>query len=633
MLKSFLEESTIHGFARISSAKSYLVKFSWIVLVVTAFSFAGYLIHKSYKAWVDAPISTTISTHPISSAEFPTISVCPPTDYNEALNEDLANLRGVVYTKEKKTFLLQEASKVFIDSSHKNYAESLVKALNENNLPNIYNGGIIFPRSYGSSGIEIELDQQTGSIHTPFYGHENTGNSFMNQRNVHYELRMPSEVLKLIGETGYLDINLNIDAGKSEEARFLSGSKYDLYHNYSNWKKANKICADNNEVLASIQSTGEALEIHRNFIEITDQWKWIGASDIEKEGDWKWVDNSDFSFNDFGNSIEGLKGIDKDCLQVQYLFVNDEPCENLYPFYCMKRIDPLPGSSNISLRYTRENVSLYSFHVWYTFDKNHAGINDFRIGGVNFNWNLKQDELFFPNQFLETASLSGNIESPSFSLPVYKNYYKYNRQYKFKLDLTGSTNGEMIVQVKSLTRNVSNFDEKVIFRDNEKFKFVNQKMKWEDALEHCRMIGGSLAAIHSKEDRDQIMEVGQESETGYVWIGANDIEDEGKWVFSDGSVVNIDSFKDGYGYKYNTRFNCVKFDIADGKWKDFVCRNKNPFVCSFPAFIMKGNVSEEFRYNLSTAPDYLEVVYKYVNRFDFNVTSWEDKRIGGFNIK
>ena len=123
MLKSFLEESTIHGLARISSAKSYLVKFLWISLVGTAFFCACYLIQKSYKAWVDAPISTTISTHPISNAEFPTINICPPPDYNEALNEDLLHLRGVAYTKEKKTFLMKEASKVFIDFAHQNFLD------------------------------------------------------------------------------------------------------------------------------------------------------------------------------------------------------------------------------------------------------------------------------------------------------------------------------------------------------------------------------------------------------------------------------------------------------------------------------------------------------------------------------
>ena len=80
-LKDFLESSTIHGLVHISTAKSKTAKATWLAIVVAFFAYAIQIINNSYKEWQESPVSTTITTHPITELEFPTVTVCPPSTF------------------------------------------------------------------------------------------------------------------------------------------------------------------------------------------------------------------------------------------------------------------------------------------------------------------------------------------------------------------------------------------------------------------------------------------------------------------------------------------------------------------------------------------------------------------------
>ena len=75
--REFLEGSTIHGLVHISTAKSKTARATWVAIVVACFAYAIYMINNSYKEWQESPVSTTITTHPITELEFPTVTVCP----------------------------------------------------------------------------------------------------------------------------------------------------------------------------------------------------------------------------------------------------------------------------------------------------------------------------------------------------------------------------------------------------------------------------------------------------------------------------------------------------------------------------------------------------------------------------
>ena len=100
-VRDFLEGSTIHGLVRISAAKSTKERLAWVAIVVACFAFAIHMIISSYKEWQESPVSTTITTHPITELEFPTVTVCPPRGSNTALNHLLEKVKDVNFTAEE----------------------------------------------------------------------------------------------------------------------------------------------------------------------------------------------------------------------------------------------------------------------------------------------------------------------------------------------------------------------------------------------------------------------------------------------------------------------------------------------------------------------------------------------------
>ena len=102
-MQEFLANSTIHGLAYINSAKSKAAKAAWIVIVAISFGFAAYLIANSYAEWTESPVSTVVTTRPISDLEFPEVTVCPPKGSNTVLNQAFNKITDEKLTQELKT--------------------------------------------------------------------------------------------------------------------------------------------------------------------------------------------------------------------------------------------------------------------------------------------------------------------------------------------------------------------------------------------------------------------------------------------------------------------------------------------------------------------------------------------------
>ena len=101
-INEFLENSTIHGLLHISQAKSKASRTAWVAIVVACFAIAIFMILNSYEEWQESPVSTTITTHPITELEFPTVTVCPPSGSNTALNHLLEKVKDVNFTEEER---------------------------------------------------------------------------------------------------------------------------------------------------------------------------------------------------------------------------------------------------------------------------------------------------------------------------------------------------------------------------------------------------------------------------------------------------------------------------------------------------------------------------------------------------
>ena len=122
-VRGFLENSTIHGLVHISTGKSAIERLVWVIIVAASFATAAYMINDSYKEWQESPVSTTITTHPITELEFPTVTVCPPRGSNTALNHLLEKVKDVNLTEMERNDLLDISKEVFIEIPNMNYAK------------------------------------------------------------------------------------------------------------------------------------------------------------------------------------------------------------------------------------------------------------------------------------------------------------------------------------------------------------------------------------------------------------------------------------------------------------------------------------------------------------------------------
>ena len=198
--------------------------------------------------------------------------------------------------------------------------------------------------------------------------------------------------------------------------------------------------------------------------------KWIGGIEREKEGDWTWTDGSEWTFTDI--TVDESKGSAYNCMQIyRDDTMMEEMCSEAHSFICMKNVSSLPSGTNITLQITRENINFRSMHFWYKYDGKHQTERD-RITqdlvGFNLKWKIVEDRTYYPEQFITTERLAGNVVTPSFGQMAKRDYYEVNRNYEVKLQISNMTdslseNDTLVVKVEAFPSNVCFLEESITF--------------------------------------------------------------------------------------------------------------------------------------------------------------------------
>ena len=165
-LTQFLETSTIHGLAYISSTQKYARAF-WMLVVISGFSAAGYLIYESFQSWEESPVKTTIETLPIYEIKFPKVTVCPKKNTFTDLNYDLMLAESATFDHGQAHQFINDVidEHIFMDEWNKLYEE--------NRYSNWYHGfsKIISPRNLmGTQHFKIITNASSGIISTELFG-------------------------------------------------------------------------------------------------------------------------------------------------------------------------------------------------------------------------------------------------------------------------------------------------------------------------------------------------------------------------------------------------------------------------------------------------------------------------------
>ncbi|XP_076330668.1 C-type lectin domain family 17, member A-like [Tachypleus tridentatus] len=119
------------------------------------------------------------------------------------------------------------------------------------------------------------------------------------------------------------------------------------------------------------------------------------------------------------------------------------------------------------------------------------------------------------------------------------------------------------------------------------YQLVLSLTPYSVARTHCAEKGGNLAVVNTIGVRELLKNVAEDQGiTGFIWVGMNDQEEEGRWIHDDSSLVTTDEIatlwlsEEPNGGKTE---NCgamlgLKWDYQLG---DSICSNNQTFFCQF----------------------------------------------------
>ena len=119
----------------------------------------------------------------------------------------------------------------------------------------------------------------------------------------------------------------------------------------------------------------------------------------------------------------------------------------------------------------------------------------------------------------------------------------------------------------------------LITSENKCFSYFNHSsINWNDARVNCQTWGGDLASIASADENAAVDSIRSSSAAGSCWIGLNDIETEGTFVWSDGSNSSYRNWNDGEPDDFNDE-DCVH--VLPIIWNDLPCSHTlSCYYCS-----------------------------------------------------
>ena len=416
-LREFLETSTVHGLAYLSTSKSRAAKTIWAILIVAAFSSAGYLIWQSYVGWSKSPVSTTISTHPIAELDFPKVTVCPPEGSDTAFNYDLIKSANKTLSPDIRETLDNAINDIFIYGPGDKFANEMKAATNPENMRNVYLGMQSYPRSYYGDGDGFLVKQfgRQGRITSPFFGQDFNSSNYFNPGDTNmYSIEFADDIVDTLGNgtvvveidfttsltTGYTETLLY--AGPNFESRTSHSYVYTITRTALSWEDAEAYCVNQGGNLASVETKKELQEIGKLMDSNTRKklW-WLGGSDSQVEGSWTWSSGAKWGFTNWETEygFDGNGGTRANCLAINSIKLTwrDLSCASWKKmrFICKIRTTELNETAKISLKYTRDQFSISKFQLWWKYDFADVTIleslNLEKMTGFDLRWYIKKE--------------------------------------------------------------------------------------------------------------------------------------------------------------------------------------------------------------------------------------------------
>ncbi|XP_039461157.1 lactose-binding lectin l-2-like [Oreochromis aureus] len=114
------------------------------------------------------------------------------------------------------------------------------------------------------------------------------------------------------------------------------------------------------------------------------------------------------------------------------------------------------------------------------------------------------------------------------------------------------------------------------------YKYVATHLSWADAELYCLSQGANLVSIHNMEEENFVRSLIRnfDHEQRPTWIGLSDIHKEGRWMWSDGSVVGFVNWNAGEPNNVAGNEHCATNNFSSPKkWNDYPCSHSFSSVC------------------------------------------------------
>ncbi|XP_066497650.1 C-type mannose receptor 2 [Hoplias malabaricus] len=114
------------------------------------------------------------------------------------------------------------------------------------------------------------------------------------------------------------------------------------------------------------------------------------------------------------------------------------------------------------------------------------------------------------------------------------------------------------------------------------YKLYEHRATWEQAQRTCNWHQASLASIHSNEEKQFLASTVRKmsrTQSDLWWIGLHTFENDGRYSWSDHSVLNYVSWGPAQPRPFTRDSKCVHISESKGEWADQKCHIDLPFVC------------------------------------------------------
>ncbi|XP_059811722.1 C-type mannose receptor 2 isoform X1 [Hypanus sabinus] len=121
----------------------------------------------------------------------------------------------------------------------------------------------------------------------------------------------------------------------------------------------------------------------------------------------------------------------------------------------------------------------------------------------------------------------------------------------------------------------------VRFKDAE-YKFFEHRSTWPQARRICTWFRAELASIHSQQELtflEQSLQELSRVQDQLWWIGLHTYENDGRFRWSDGSLLNFVSWASGRPRPISRDRKCVYMSPVKGVWGDQRCLNDLQYIC------------------------------------------------------